>query len=62
MKPANGPLETGTYVGYAAVHPGQYHVAQKDSGETKLGLTQNLEHEGIKVGFETVKMSNSGLG
>ena len=61
MKLASGPLESGTYVGYAAIHPGQYHVLQKDNGEAKLGLTQSTEHEGLKVGFGTVTMSNSAL-
>ena len=59
MKLASAPLESGTYVAYATVHPGQYHVLQKDNGEAKLGLTQNTEHEGLEVSFGTITISNS---
>ena len=61
MKLANGPLESGTYIAHTIAHPGQYHTFQKDNGGAKLGLTENLEHEGLEVSFNTAKMSNSAL-
>lgn len=45
MKLASGPLESGTYVTYAVVHPGQYHVIQRDNGDAKLALTHDVEDE-----------------
>jgi len=48
MKLASGPLESGTYVTYAVVHPGQYHVIQRDNGDAKLALTHDVEDESLK--------------
>jgi len=70
MKLTSGPIESGTYMGYAVVHPGQYHLVQKDNGDAKLALTQDVEDERLKWAIESMgnyrysvvnKKSNMGI-